>query len=163
MRALLFAAPLALLTAACGSSADPEAVLETVRMTEQSQLEAIGNKDLAGTVRNYRDDAVLVVSGAAPAKGLDAIRGSFEGMLKDPNFAAELTPGPGWAAESGELAVTTALVKLTATDEESGKPVTRSYANETVWYRADGAPWQIAADTNTALAASAPAGEAAPR
>ncbi len=153
MRARYLVAPLALLTAACGTSADPEAVLETVRLTEQSQLEAIANKDLAGTIRNYREDALMTVSGAAPAEGVDAIRGTFEAMLKDPNFAAELTPGPGWAAESGELAVTTATVTLTATDEETGKPVTRSYANQTVWHRADGAAWQIASDYNTELPA----------
>jgi len=153
MRALYLAVPLALLTAACGSSTDPDAVLETVRMTEQSQVQAIAGKDLAGAVRNYRDDAVMVVSGAAPAEGADAIRGTFEGMLKDPNFAAELTPGPGWVSEGGELAVTTATVTLTVTDEKTGEPVTQSYATQTVWRRADGAPWQIASDYNTELPA----------
>ena len=156
MRALYLVAPLALLTAACGGSSDPEAVLETVRMTEQSQLEAIQSKDLAGAVRNYREDAVMVVSGGAPLQGIEAIRGTFDGLLKDPNFAAELTPGAGWAAESGDLAVTTATVKLTATDEETGKPVTQTYANQTVWQRADGAPWQIASDSNIELPTGEP-------
>ena len=43
----LAVAPIALL-AACGSSADPEAVLETVRATEQAQIQAMTTRDLRG-------------------------------------------------------------------------------------------------------------------
>src|SRR5689334_11916594 len=95
-------APLALL-AACGTGADPEATLDTVRLTEQAEVEAIAADDLDGVMRNYADDAVLVSPNSAPAKGSAAIRAAFETMLADPSLAFELTPGPGWAAASGDL------------------------------------------------------------
>lgn len=151
---LLALAPLALL-AACGQSADPEATLDTVRATEQAQLEAIAAKDLRGAVRVYEDDAVMVTPGGAPVSGAAAIGTAFEGLLADPNLKLEVTPGPGWAAGSGDLAVTTFTARFTATDPASGQPVTVPVANQTVWRKAEGAPWKIVSDQNVAL----PAGE----
>lgn len=143
-------APLALL-AACGQSADPAAVLDTVRATEQAQLEAIAANDLRGAVRVYADDALMVAPGSAPAVGLDAIETAFEGLLADPNLKLEITPGPAWAAGSGELAVTTFTARFTTTDPASGQPVTVPVGNQTVWRKAEGAPWQIVSDQNVAL------------
>lgn len=80
------AVPLALLLGACGSSIDRDAVLETVRATEQAQLEAIAAKDLRGAVRNYEDGAVLVTPGEPPAEGGEAIAAAFDGMLADPRL-----------------------------------------------------------------------------
>ena len=75
-------APLVLL-AACGTSADPEATLDTVRLVEQAEIEAIRSDDLDGVMRNYAEDAVLVSPNAAPAEGAAAIRAAFETMLAD--------------------------------------------------------------------------------
>ena len=146
----LMLAPMALL-AACGTGGDPEATLDTVRLTEQAEVEAIASDDLDGVMRNYADDAVLVSPNAAPAKGAAAIRAAFEAMLADESLAVELTPGPGWAAASGELAVTTATIRFTSTEEGADAPTTMTVANQTTWRKADGAPWQIVADYNAAL------------
>jgi ketosteroid isomerase-like protein len=149
-------APLALLSA-CGTGADPDDVLQTVRLVEQSELAAIAADDVNGVVRNYNEKAVLVVPGSAPASGTTAIRSAFEGMLADPNLAVELTPGPGWAATSGDLAVTTATLRMTTTDKASGQKVSQSLSNQTVWHKTDGAPWQIVSDYNAALPEAATA------
>jgi len=149
-------APLVLL-GACGTGADPDDVLQTVRLVEQAELDAIAADDVNGVVRNYNENAVLVAPGSAPATGTAAIRSAFEGMLADPNLAVELTPGPGWAATSGDLAVTTATLRMTTTDQASGQKVSQSMSNQTVWQKADGAPWQIVADYNAALPEAAPA------
>jgi ketosteroid isomerase-like protein len=143
-------APLALL-AACGPAADPEAVLESVRATEQSQLEAITGKDLRGAVRNYADNAVLVAPGSEPAEGGEAVAAVFDQLLSDPNFGLEVDHGPGWASESGDLAVTTSTGRLTTTDPASGDPVTVALGNQTVWRKPTGKPWQIVSDYNVAL------------
>jgi uncharacterized protein (TIGR02246 family) len=143
-------APLALL-AACGTGADPEATLDTVRLTEQAEVEAIAADDLDGVMRNYADDAVLVSPNSAPAKGSAAIRAAFETMLADPSLAFELTPGPGWAAASGDLAVTTSTIRFTFTEAGADAPTTATVANQTTWRKADGAPWQIVADYNAAV------------
>ena len=150
------------LLAACGS-ADPNEVLETVRATEQAQMEAIAAKDQRGAVRNYEPGAVVLVPGGAPVTGAPAIEAEFGRLLGDPNFKIAMKPGTGWAAESGELAVTTATGTVTTTDAASGEAVTVPISNQTVWHRQDGVGWKIAAEHNAALpvaeAAEAAAGD----
>lgn len=138
------------LLAACGA-ADPNEVLDVVRATEHTHLQAIAAKDLRGATRNYAEDAMLVAPGAAEASGIAAIEIAYKPQLADANFKLDATPGAGWAAESGELAVTTFTGTLTATDAASGQPVTVPIANQTVWRRADGIGWQIVADHTTPL------------
>lgn len=157
----LASVPLALLLAACGQ-ADSETVLETVRMTEQAQLQAIAADDLGGAVRNYDAEAVMVSAGSDPVAGAEAIRASFEQLLADPNFALEVTPGTGWASEAGDMAVTTFTGQLTTTDPDSGEAVTVPVGNQTVWRRSDGTPWKIVSEYTVALPAPAEAPEAAP-
>ena len=147
-------APLAL--AACGSSADPDAVLETVRATEQTQLEAIAARDLRGAVRNYADGAVLVTPGQAPATGGEAIAAAFDDMLDDPNLEVEVTPGSGWVSEGGDLAVTTSTARYITTEPGSDKPVELTVGNQTVWRKPTGKPWTIVSDYNVELPSAQP-------
>jgi ketosteroid isomerase-like protein len=153
---ILTTAPAALLLAACGSSADPDDVLETVRATEQSQLAAIAGKDLRGAVRNYADGAVLVTPGNPPATTGEAIAAAFDEMLEDPNLEVEVTPGPAWVAESGEIAVTTSTARYTSTEPGTDNPVVQTVSNQTVWRKPTGKPWQIVSDYNVALPAQEP-------
>ena len=150
MRARYLALAALPLLAACGS-ADPGEVLETVRATEQAQLEAVAAKDLRGAIRNYETGAALVAPGGAQVSGAAAIEDAYEALLADPNFRIAMEPGEGWAAESGELAVTTATGIATTTDAASGKPVTVPIANQTVWRREDGVGWKIASEYNASL------------
>lgn len=143
------------LLAACGS-ANPEDVLATVRATELAQMEAIAAKDLRGATRNYEAGAVVLVPGAAPLNGGPAIEAEFGRLLADPNFSIAMKPGAGWAAESGELAVTTATGTVTTTDAASGEAVTVPISNQTVWRREDGVGWKISAEHNAALPQAAP-------
>lgn len=137
------------LLAACGS-ADTAEVLETVRATEQSQLQAVAAKDLRGATRNYDPAAEVVAPDGVSVSGGPAIEGEYGKLLADPNFAITMEPGTGWAAESGELAVTTATGSLTRTDA-SGAAVTVPISNQTVWRREDGVGWKIVSEQNTAL------------
>jgi uncharacterized protein (TIGR02246 family) len=152
----LASAPLALLLlGACGSAADPDAVLESVRATEQAQIQAIAARDLRGAVRNYQDDAVLVTPGQAPAAGGEAIAAAFDGMLADPNLKIEITPGPAWVSESGDLAVTTSTARYTTSEPGTEKPVELAVSNQTVWRKTAGKPWMIASDYNVEVPAAA--------
>jgi ketosteroid isomerase-like protein len=147
--------PLALfLLGACGSPADPDAVLESVRATEQAQLQAIAARDLRGAVRNYEDDAVLVTPRQAPAAGGEAIAAAFDAMLGDPNLMIEITPGPAWVSESGDLAVTTSTARYTTVEPGNEKPVELSVSNQTVWRKPTGKPWMIVSDYNVELPAA---------
>jgi ketosteroid isomerase-like protein len=146
------------LLAACGS-ANPDEVLGTVRDTEQAQMQAIAAKDLRGATRNYDPAAVVLAPGGASVSGAAAIEAEYGRLLADPAFGIAMKPGSGWAAESGELAVTTATGTVTTTDAASGKPVTVPIANQTVWRREDGVGWKIVSEYNAPLpAAAAPAG-----
>ena len=138
------------LLAACGS-ADPAEVLATVRATEQAQLEAMAAKDLRGAIRNYAPDADVLAPGDASVSGTAAIEGAYKALLADPNFKLVMEPGASWAAESGELAVTTATGTVTTTDPASGEPVTAPIANQTVWRRQDGVGWKIISEHNASL------------
>ena len=140
------------LLAACGA-ANPDEVLKTIRATEQAQIQAILAKDLRGATRNYAQDATLVAPGEAPVGGIAAIEVAFKPLLADPNLKLDISPGKGWAAESGELAVTTFTGELTTTDPASGQAVSEPIANQTLWRRADGIGWQIVSDYNVALPA----------
>ena len=157
----LWLAPLALL-AGCGSSVDPDETLETVRATEQSQLEAIGTRDLRGAVRNYQAEAVMILPGTT-ATGAAAIEDAFETLLADANLKLEVTPQSGWAAESGDLAVTTSTGQLTTSGEAGGEPVTIPIDSQTVWRRTAGQPWQIVSEyiVERPAAADAPAADGA--
>ena len=154
--AILAAAPAALLLTGCGSSVDPEATLEAVRATEQAQLQAIEGRDLRGAVRNYAEDAVLVTPRNPPAADGDAIAAAFGGMLSDPELKVEVTAGPAWVSDSGELAVTTSTAQYTTREPGSGRPVEQTVANQTVWRKPTGKPWQIVSDYNVELPAEAP-------
>lgn len=140
---LLALAPLASL-AGCGS-ADPEAVLETVRATEEAQFQAIAANDLRGAVRNYADDAVFFVPGSPAATGGEAIAAQYDTLLADPAFKLDLNPGTGWAAGSDDLAVTTATGNFTRTSN-AGEAVTVPVTSKTVWRRSNGEPWRIVSE-----------------
>lgn len=157
-------APIALL-AACGSSVDPAETLATIRATEQAQLEAIGTRDLRGAIRNYQDDAILVLPDAA-ANGVPAIEGAFDALLSDANLKLQVEPQSAWAAASGDLAVTVSTGQLT-TSNASGEPVTVPIDSQTVWRRTAGQPWQIASEyiverPGEGVAAAGEAGNQAP-
>lgn len=138
----------AALLAACG--VDPNDTLATVRLTEKSEMDAIAADDLDGLMRKYQDDAVLVSPNGASAVGIAAIRAAFAEVLADPGLKMELQPGPAWAAESGDLAVTTATIRFTTSEEATGAAA-MTVANQTTWRRDSGATWKIVANHNTAL------------
>lgn len=135
----LMIAPLALL-AACGS--DPEAVLQTVRMTEQTMLQAVASDDIDGVMRNFEDQAVIAGVGGSAGTGKAAVRRTFKQLLAEPGVTIELTPELAWTAESGELAVTTATMRYT--HQVRGDLHIERMRNQTVWRRDDGVGWKIA-------------------
>ncbi len=152
MRASTLTLALLPLLAACGS-ANPDEVIDTVRATEQAQMQAIAADDLRGATRNYETGAEVLVPGGAKVTGAPAIEAEFNRLLADANFAIEMKPGPAWASEGGELAVTTATGTVTTTDETTGEAVAVPISNQTVWRREDGVGWKIASEHNAPLPA----------
>lgn len=149
-----------LLLAGCGSAADPAEVVETIRITEQSQLDSIASKDLIGIARLYADDAVLVRPDGSMIEGGAAIADAYGALIEDPNFALTTEPVGGWASTAEDLAVVTSNVDFTTSNAE-GAPETLEMISQTVWARASGGTWKIVSAINAPRSGPADAAEPA--
>lgn len=151
------------LLAACSGGANPEDVVETVRLTEQSQLQAIEADEVVGIVRLYADDAVLVRPDGSALNGGAAIGDEYARLIEDPNFAITIDPTDGWASANDDLAVLTSQVTFTTSDPETGEPVTLPMTSQTVWTKDPGGSWMIRSAYNVAqVADEAPVEEGEP-
>lgn len=159
------------LLGACGGGADPAEVVETIRITEQSQLASIESKDLVGIARLYADDATLVRPDGSVIEGGAAIADAYADLLEDPNFALSTEPRGGWASAADDLAVVTSNVDFTSTDPATGEAATQQMISQTVWTRQSGSTWKIvsaynvprvAPQADAQAEAEAPAAQAAP-
>ena len=128
-------------------SHNPSADLGAVRQAEQEQLAAMGAKNVDEAINRYAPDATLVVPGADPLVGRDAIGGAFKAMLNDGAFAYDMTPSQAWISDSGDLAVTTGEFANTYT-QANGQPATIVGKNQTVWQKVGSADWKIVSDLN---------------
>jgi ketosteroid isomerase-like protein len=148
----------AALLAGCSGGANPDEVVETVRLTEQSQLQAIDADEVVGIVRLYADDARLVRPDGTVLQGGAAIGEEYAHLIEDPNFAITIEPTDGWASANDDLAVLTSQVTFTTSDPETGEPVTLPMTSQTVWTKDPGGSWMIRSAYNVAqVAEEAPA------
>lgn len=139
-------AALGLLTACGGGLEDPQAVLDAVSATEAAQLEAMAAGDARGATRFYATDAVVHMADGTTLDGFDAITASFDELMADPNIAVTSEQGPGWAAASGDLAVTTSDMHITTTDDASGEAVTTSIRGQSVWGKTTTGNWKVVSE-----------------
>ena len=149
----------ATMLASCGGGADPADVVDTIRQTEQSQLDSIASKDLVGIARLYADDAVLVRPDGSVLQGGAAIAEAYGELIEDPNFALTTEPVGGWASTAEDLAVVSSNVDFTTSDA-NGDPVTQEMVSQTVWTRPSGGTWKIVSAINAPRGAP-PAAQAA--
>lgn len=147
---ILALAATASMLAACSGGANPDDVVETVRLTEQSQLQAIEADEVVGIVRLYADDAVLVRPDGTKLEGGAAIGAEYAELIEDPNFAITIEPTDGWASANDDLAVLTSQVTFTTSDPETGEAVTLPMTSQTVWTKAPGSSWMIRSAYNVA-------------
>ncbi len=149
-RQLFTLAATATLLAGCGGGLDPDGVVETVRQTEQSQLQSIASDDVVGIARLYADDARLVRPDGSVLEGGAAIGAEYAQLVEDPNFGLTINPTGGWASEGDDLAVLTSDVAFTTSDAETGEPVTLDMTSQSVWTKAPGGSWMIRSAYNVA-------------
>ncbi|WP_338241646.1 YybH family protein [Aurantiacibacter hainanensis] len=140
----------AILLGACTGGAEPDDVVDTVRQTEQSQLQAIASDDVVGIARLYADDARLVRPDGTVLQGGAEIGAEYAALVEDPNFALTIEPTHGWASSGDDLAVLTSLVEFTTSDPETGEPTTLPMTSQTVWTKAPGGTWMIRSAYNVA-------------
>lgn len=154
MRTILTCAAL-LACAACqqpasteASKVDTDAEVAAIRQAEQAQIKAIQAKDGAASAANYAEDAVFVAEDGKPVEGAEAIKTAFAEMTKDPALSFDYRQGKMVVSKGGDMAYSTATYTFTATDKNTGKPVTTNGSNLSVWQKQADGNWKLVADNN---------------
>jgi uncharacterized protein (TIGR02246 family) len=104
--------------------------------------------DAGKVTAHYAPEALVMNPGAAPAKGVEAIRAGVQQAMDDPGFSLSFNSDKVDVAASGDLAVSRGSYKLTLTDPTSKAAQTSAGTFVTVYKpQADGswkAIWDIA-------------------
>ena len=144
-------------SAATAGAAQPNVaeVRATIEAANQRVIPAMLAGDAAGSVANYADSAVVMMTGMPMMKGRTAIEAGFKGMLDmmklDAFSSATLD-----VQVSGDMAVETGTFKMTTT-MKGAKPVTDVGKYLTVWQRQADGGWKVIRDMSNSDAAPAPA------
>lgn len=135
-----------------------DADVKAITDTEVQANQAWAAKDIDKAMAFYADDAVLIVPGADPMQGKDALRTSLKGMLADPAISLTFQSSKVDVAKSGDLGYSVGTYKMTVTDPATKKPV-NDHGNYVTTFRkqADGS-WKAVADiASSAVPPPAPA------
>ena len=140
-----------LLLAGCNAAPPAPAVDLVAEQAKIHDLEAAWAKDAAAkdvekSVANYADDAVLIMPGAPPFKGRDAIRTAWKGMLDDPNLKINFSADRVEIGASGDLATTKGSYTLTTTNPKTKKPVEDKGSYVTVYKKQADGGWKAVED-----------------
>ena len=69
-------------------------------------------------------------------------------MTKDPALSFDYRQGKMVVSKGGDMAYSTATYTFTATDKNTGKPVTTNGSNLSVWQKQADGNWKLVADNN---------------
>jgi len=162
--ALCFAAALACGMSACnGNNTTPAAAPDT----HDADVKAIGDteaqwnkdyeaRDLDKIAGHYADDAVLMTPGAPAAKGMAAIRGVMQEMMKDPGLTLKFHATLTDVSKSGELGYTQGSYVMTMTDPKTHKPMNDHGSYVTTFRKQSDGSWKAEADIATSEVPSMP-------
>jgi uncharacterized protein (TIGR02246 family) len=132
----------AMVLAACSSVA--LAASDTPESVDQAWKKAIVAGDVNGLVACYATDAIGWFPDTAPAKGRDAIRQVFAGMLKDSTISVELT-NSHYQTCGTDMAVGWGEFTITFTPKAGGTP-TSGTGRFTELLKKEGGKWVYAVD-----------------
>jgi uncharacterized protein (TIGR02246 family) len=136
---------------ACTSAPPPPAVDVAAEQTKLRDLESgwvkdAAAKDLEKSVAHYADDAVLMMPGAPAAKGKDAIRAAWKGLLADPNLKLTFSADRVEISQAGDLATTQGSYTMTVTNPKTKKPVEDKGSYVTVFKKQSDGSWKVIED-----------------
>jgi uncharacterized protein (TIGR02246 family) len=123
-------------------------------VAEQSKLRDIeaawakeaAAKDLEKSAAHYADDAILIMPGAPPAKGKDAIHAAWKGMLDGPNLKINFAADRVEISAGGDLATTKGSYTMTVTNPKTKKPVDDKGSYVTVYKKQADGGWKVVED-----------------
>lgn len=143
-----------LLLAGCNSAPTTPAAPAVDLVAEQSKIRDIESgwvkeaaaKDLEKSAGHYSDDAILMLPGAPPAKGKDAIKAAWKGMLDDPNLKLNFSADRVEMSAGGDLATTRGSYSMTVTNPKTKKPVDDKGSYMTVYKKQADGTWRVIED-----------------
>lgn len=120
-----------------------------IRDVEAAWVKDVAAKDVEKCVANYTDDAVMMIPGAPAAKGKEAIRAMWKGMLADPNVKLVFSSDRVEISASGDLATTKGAYTMTMTNPKTKKPMEDKGSYVTVFKKQADGSWKAVEDINT--------------
>ncbi len=117
-----------------------------IRDIESSWVKEAAAKDLEKSAGHYTDDAILMMPGAPPAKGKDAIKAAWKGMLDDPNIKLNFSADRVEMSAGGDLATTRGSYTMTVTNPKTKKPVDDKGSYMTVYKKQADGGWKVIED-----------------
>jgi uncharacterized protein (TIGR02246 family) len=142
---------LTLTLTACNQTPDKtsdtrDADIAALKANEAQWVQDYAAKDVDKVAAHYADDAVLMIPGAPPVVGKDAIHTGFKPMLADPALSLKFEASKVDVAKSGDLAYTEGSYTMTLTDPQT-KQIVHDHGSYVTTYRKqpDGA-WKATVD-----------------
>ena len=148
MRRLLLApvVPLAALAGCAGPAVPDLGKAEAdVRAADAHWLEAAKAHDLERTLGYWSDDAVLMVPGAAPIVGKEALRKFVSDSFAIPDFSISWVMDKVQVAKGGDMAYATGSNQITLTTPDGQHLVQHNNALE-LWRRQADGSWTCVVD-----------------
>lgn len=119
------------------ATANRAAEEKALREADLGWSAAAEKKDLEAVVGFVTDDATMLPPNAPAAKGKDAVRKEWTGLLGLKDVAVKWQPDTVQVADSGELGYTSGTYTLSFTDPKAGKVEDKGKYLE-VWKKVDG-------------------------
>jgi uncharacterized protein (TIGR02246 family) len=129
---------------AAASSADANAVRQTIEQSNAKFVDAVKKSDTTTIAANYADDAIVMAPGTEAWRGRDAIRKGFGGMMTSMP-AKEFSLKTDDVALGGDLAVETGTYDMTV-QPKGGKEMKDKGKYIVVWKRQADGSWKIVRD-----------------
>jgi len=123
---------------------DPDQEEAALRAADLAWSAAAGRKDIEATVAFMAEDGETLAPNESIARGKDAVRKTWTGLMSLPGFEVRWEPWHVEVAASGELGYTSGSYALTFTDD-TGRAVTDRGKYVEVWRKIGGA-WKCVSD-----------------
>lgn len=147
---LIGTALITLMATSCNQPADThDADVQAVKDGEAQWNQDWASKDLDKIAVRYADDAVVMVPGAPPSSGKDAIRSAVKQMVADPTLSLKFQSSKVDVAKSGDLAYTQGSYTLALTDPQSKQIVNDHGSYVTVYRKQADGTWKAVSDIAT--------------
>ena len=153
---LCAATALTFLATACSDTHDAD--VKAIQANEAQWNQDYFNKNAAKLTAHYADNAVLMIPGAPPITGIDAIRASMTQMVSDPALSLKFQANRTDVAKSGDLAYTQGTYTITLTDPQTKQIIHDHGSYVTTFRKQPDGTWKAVADiASSAIPMSAPA------